>query len=88
MTCRHRQLMKVKLGWIYQAEEHLGLIKTPGNEKDGIIPEDAKMKAPLEWKGLAFPRILSTSGIILFFYLILLAIDILTLIAFSFQLNF
>jgi hypothetical protein len=85
MTCRHRQLMKVKLGWIYEAEEHLGLIKTPGNEKEGIIPEDAKMKAPLEWKSLSFPRILSTSGIILWFYITLLIIDILALIAFSLQ---
>ena len=83
MTCRHRQLMKVKLGWIYEAEVHLGLIKTPGNENEGIIPEAAKMKIPLEWKSLSFPRILSTSGIILCFYLTLLAIDILALIASS-----
>ena len=47
MTCRHRQLMKVKLGWIYEAEEHLGLIKTKENKGKGIIPEDAKMKVPI-----------------------------------------
>lgn len=74
MTCRHRQLMKIKLGWIYEAEEHLGLIKTKGNE-NGIIPEDDKMKVQHEWKGLALPRLLSTSGLMLFFYLILLIID-------------
>ena len=83
MTCRHRQLMKIKLGWIYEAEEHLGLIKTPGNEKQGIIPEDSKMKATLEWKSLSFPRIFSTSGIILCFYITLLLIDVFALIAFS-----
>jgi hypothetical protein len=85
MTCRHRQLMKVKLGWIYEAEKHLGLIKTEENEKEGIIPEEAKMKAPLKWKSLAFPRILSTSGLILCFYLTLLIIDIFAFITFSFR---
>ena len=83
MTCRHRQLMKVKLGWIYEAEEHLGLIKTQGNEEEGIIPDNAKMKTQIQWKGLAIPRILSTSGIILCFYIILFAIDTFALITFG-----
>ena len=74
MTCRHRQLMTVKLGWIYQAEKHLGLIKTADNPR-GIIPEDAEMTAST-WKGLALPRLLSSSGLIFSFYIVLLIIDI------------
>ncbi len=74
MTCRHRQLMTVKLGWIYQAEKHLGLIKTADNPL-GIIPEDAEMTAAITWKGLALPRLLSSSGLILSFYIVLLIID-------------
>jgi hypothetical protein len=72
--------MKIKLGWIYEAEEQLGLIKTKGNEKKRIIPEKAKMKTQLNWKGLALPRLLSTSGLMLFFYLIILTIDIIILL--------
>lgn len=84
MTCRHRQLMKVKLGWIYKAEKHLKLVKTPGNENEGIIPEEAEMETPLKWKSLALPRLLSTSGIILFFYITLLTIDLFAFITFLF----
>ena len=43
MVCRHRRLMWIKLNWIYEAEEKLGLIKTVENQ-NGIIPNDYKMK--------------------------------------------
>jgi hypothetical protein len=82
MTCRHRQLMKVKLGWIYTAEEHLGLIKTKNNEDEGIIPEDAKMSTTVRWRRLALPRLFSTSGIILCFYVTFLLIDISAIVLF------
>ena len=75
MTCRHRQLMKVKLGWIYQAEQHLGLVKTTEHPK-GVIPENALMETQVEWRGLALPRLLSSSGIILSFYVALFLVDI------------
>lgn len=75
MTCRHRQLMKVKLGWIYTAEEKLGLVKT-ALTPEGVIPENAKMKVSAEWKDLALPRLLSTSGLILSFYAVFLLIDL------------
>lgn len=75
MTCRHRQLMRVKLRWIYEAERHLGLIKTTDNPK-GVIPENAKMTTPIQWRGLALPRLLASSGIILSFYVMLFIVDI------------
>jgi len=75
MTFRHRRLMKKKLGWIYQAELHLNLIKTDQNP-GGIIPESAKMKSNVEWQGLSMPRCLSTSGFILCFYAMFLFLDI------------
>jgi len=81
MTCRHRHLMKIKLGWIYTAEEHLGLVHTAKNTK-GIIPENAEIKVSREWKRLALPRPLSTSWLILCFYILLLLIDVLSLVAF------
>ena len=74
MTCRHRQLMRVKLGWIYQAENHLGLIQTTANPK-GVIPENALMVKQLEWRALAIPRLLATSGVILSFYGVLFFTD-------------
>jgi uncharacterized membrane protein len=82
LTCRHRQLMKVKLGWIYEAERRIGLIKTKDNPK-GIIPENAKMDNRVEWRGLAIPRLLSTSGLILSFYTILFLVDVLFIISFA-----
>jgi hypothetical protein len=82
MTCRHRQLMKIKLGWIYEAEHNLGLIKTEANS-GGVIPERAKMSVPVEWRGLALPRLLSTGGLMLCFYVLLLAIDTLVLVKFA-----
>ena len=75
MTCRHRQLMQIKLGWIYQAESYLNLIKTdqtPG----GIIPDSKKMKSEFKWQGLSIPRFLSTSGFILYFYVMFFLVDI------------
>jgi hypothetical protein len=43
MVCRHRRLMWIKLNWIFEAEEKLGLIKNSDNP-NGIIPEDYRMK--------------------------------------------
>lgn len=43
MVCRHRRLMWIKLNWIFEAEEKLGLIKDSENP-DGIIPSSYRMK--------------------------------------------
>jgi len=43
LTCRHRRLMRIKLGWIYQAEKELGLVKI-NSESDGIIPENKELE--------------------------------------------
>jgi len=43
MVCRHRRLMWIKLNWIFEAEEKLGLIKDSKNP-NGIIPESYRMK--------------------------------------------
>ena len=80
MTCRHRNLMWIKLNWIFEAEEKLGLIKSNENI-DGIIPKDFKMgkninKKELVWNKLMWPRFLSTSWLIIFFYMILALIDL------------
>ncbi len=74
MTLRHRQLMSVKLGWIYAAEEQLGLIKTDTNTQ-GIIPEHAEMKRTIQWKGLGIPRAFSTSWLLACFYVLFLIVD-------------
>jgi hypothetical protein len=79
MTCRHRRLMQVKLGWIYQAELHLGLIQTDENPS-GIIPSSAEMQSKVEWQGLSIPRLLSTSGLILCFYAMFFFLDIFVII--------
>ena len=75
ITFRHRHLMKVKLNWIFQAEERLGLIQSPSH--DGIIPIKDALTEQLPWKGLARPRPLSTSGLIVGFYGLLIVVDIL-----------
>ena len=69
--------MKVKLNWIYQAEERLGLIKTSSH--DGIVPHDEALTAAKSWKGLAFPRPLSTSGLTVDFYALLVAVDLIAI---------
>jgi len=43
MVCRHRRLMWIKLNWIFEAEEKLGLIKENENP-NGIIPSSYRMK--------------------------------------------
>lgn len=78
ITLRHRRLMRVKLNWIFQAEEKLGLIKDDNNVL-GIIPRQHAPTRPLPWKGLSWPRPLSTSGLILAFYLLLFTIDALAI---------
>ena len=82
MTCRHRNLMQVKLGWIYEAEEHLGLIKSSKNPK-GVIPENAQMKVGRDWGRLSVPRFLSTSWLILCFFVLLIVIDAFALVMFG-----
>lgn len=75
ITLRHRHLMRVKLNWIFQAEKKLKLILDNKNP-DGIIPiQDAPTKK-LPWKGISIPRLLSTSGLIVGFYCLLLVIDL------------
>ena len=79
VTCRHRRLMEVKLNWIYEAELALGLVKTSGNPS-GVIPEIAKMPSKRVWRGLSLPRFLSTSGLILTFYVLFVAFDLACLV--------
>ncbi len=79
MTMRHRQLMFVKLTWIYAAECELRLVKTSSIPR-GVIPENAGLARKQEWKGLRFPRFLSTSWLILCFYSLLALLDILSMV--------
>ncbi len=67
-------LPQVKLGWIYDAEEKLGIVKVEG-AKYGVIPCSARMPGTLEWRGLSLPRLLSTSGLILLFYVLFIVFD-------------
>ena len=83
LTMRHRRLMVIKFDWIYNAELKLGLIKTEENP-DGIIPlAQLDKKTQRGWKGLLFPRLLSTSGLMFLFYLGLIIVDILMLAVYS-----
>lgn len=75
VTCRHRRLMYIKLNWIYDAETKLRLIKSEDNPV-GIIPEAARFAGNSTWKGLMWPRPLSTSGLLLLFYLLFVAFDL------------
>lgn len=101
ITLRHRRLMWIKLNWIFEAEDHLGLIKDEENLK-GIIPRDAKMKknsflskelykkeesnpdkknqGKSFWNKLMWPRLISTSWLILAFYFLLIVFDLVIII--------
>ena len=83
LTMRHRRLMVIKFDWIYNAEFQLGLIKTKENP-EGVIPENQlDHKTQKGWRGLLFPRLLSTSGLMILFYAGLIILDILILVVFS-----
>lgn len=79
ITLRHRHLMKVKLNWIYQAEEKLGLIMNEHNP-GGIIPLEDSPTAPHGWRGLSAPRPLSTGGLMVGFYALLILLDSLAIV--------
>jgi hypothetical protein len=79
ITLRHRRLMRVKLNWIFQAEEKLGLIMDDQNP-DGIIPRKGAIQYPVEWKGLDMPRPFSTSFLIMAFYFLLIVIDVIVMV--------
>lgn len=83
LTCRHRRLMRVKLSWIYQAEEKLGLVRKH-DEPDGIIPENKELGKDVKWKGLMWPRFLSTGWLMLCIYAFLIILDISGIILFKF----
>ncbi len=83
ITFRHRHLMRVKLNWIFQAEEKLDLIKDEANPH-GIIPREDSPTTQRPWEGLSAPRLLSTGGLIVGFYGLLIIID---LVACVFALN-
>ena len=76
---RHRHLMRVKLNWIYQAEEKLGLIKDEQNP-NGIIPIKDSPLTPHRWKGLSAPRPLSTGGLMIGFFALLVLLDALAIV--------
>ena len=75
ITLRHRRLMRVKLNWIFLAEDQLGLI-FDSDHPFGIIPRDESPQERVSWKGISRPRPLSTSALILGFYVLLLILDI------------
>ncbi len=90
ITLRHRHLMNVKLHWISQAEERLGLVRNEQND-GGIIstnelnePGRGRKKRrpgkPIAWKGLAWPRPFSTGGLLIGFYVLLIAVDVLVVV--------
>ncbi len=79
MTCRHRGLMQERLGWIYDAELLLGLVKTP-EHPSGVVPASARMRTNKRWHGLVLPRLLSTSGLILAFYGLFVVFDVACLV--------
>jgi len=81
ITCRHRHLMKVKLHWIFLAEEKLGLIHD--DTHPGIIPRADAPTRSYGWEGVAVPRLLSTSGLIIGFYALLIIVDVIVPIAFG-----
>ena len=89
LTCRHRRLMEIKLSWIFQAEDKLGLIKGKcQNNEPGIIPRAIPMNNQgiterAFWEKLSLPRLLSTSGIIFCFYILLFIIDAFATIVFT-----
>ena len=82
LTMRHRQLMIIKIGWILKAETKLGLIFNKKNP-EGIIPhQELDIKKKKNWRGLALPRLLSTSGLIMLVYCSFILLDILIMIIF------
>jgi len=107
MACRHRRLMRVKMRWIYRAEQFLGLIRVstdddlhelakeaeeagertggldPARADDpGIIPKNPKLGTPKRWKGLSWPRLLSTSWLILSLFVLLGVLDVFAIVVF------
>lgn len=82
VTCRHRRLMQVKLAWIFQAEDRLGLIKR-ADCQGGIVPESALSREKLDRRGISWPRFLSTSWLICCFYLLLAVFDLLGVVVFA-----
>jgi hypothetical protein len=79
ITGRHRNLMQHKLRWIYDAEVLAGLVRT-AQTPYGVLPKSIAMVEEPKWRGLSFPRFLSTSGLMLSFYLTFLTFDLAYLI--------
>ena len=87
VTCRHERLKKIKLQWIGRAEYFRGIMRTKeedeallGDNKDvpnpRIIPFNNNLWIDIPWNGLMLPRRLSTSWLILWFYVFLILVDI------------
>lgn len=79
ITCRHRRVMNVKLNWIFQAEDKLGLIYDEGGP--GIVRRDEAPTRIYPWKGLSAPRPFSTGGLIIGLYMLLIVVDVLVPVA-------
>ncbi len=82
MTMRHRNVMLVKLSWIFKAEDALGLIEGEDCPK-GVIPRRREIPPAPAWNALALPRLFSTSFLIIQFYLLLILLDIAGIVLFS-----
>lgn len=81
VTCRHRTLMQIKLGWIADAEDLLGLTMRDGN-RYGVVPPPARMRQAKSWRGLSMPRMFSTSWLMLCFYVLYVVSDVAAGVAF------
>ncbi len=76
ISWRHRKLMRVKLCWIYKAEDYLGLIKRDGRN-GGIIPANRDFERDIQWEGWERLRPGSTTWYITLLYGILVVFDLL-----------
>lgn len=83
VTLRHRHLMVTKFGWIFKAEKKLGLVRSSEDDDEnapGILPPSTEPRHGIHWRKLELPRLLSTSGLILMFYLTLAAYDLIQIV--------
>jgi hypothetical protein len=85
VTCRHERLKKIKLNWIGRAEYFRGLMRekkgepamlSKGNPNPRIVPFRDGIWQDVPWRGLSVPAALSTSGLILAFYALLVLVDV------------
>ena len=82
ISLRHRKLMRVKLSWIYKAEDYLGLIKRD-ERKGGIIPTHDDFEGEIPWEGLEPLRRGSTTWYIVLLYGTVVVFDVFAGVGFA-----